>query len=114
MYFSSLGFRASISSIDVDELPSSFECDNDLLNNIWKLGARAANAACVEANSQPAMWELSEKGAFVRGMRPAVSVKGATFSDYTLEHEVMIERAGTGWAVVSCRISCLKSACQVY
>ncbi len=100
-----MGFKASISNVAADDLHGSFSCDNELLNSIWKLGASAVSAACIEANSQKAMWEVSNKGALVRGMRPAVTVEGAAFSDYTLEHDVWIERTGTGWAVVCFFIS---------
>ncbi|CZR62695.1 related to alpha-L-rhamnosidase A [Phialocephala subalpina] len=97
--FSNVGFKASISMVDVGDLPGSFESDNELLNKVWELGARAVSAACVEKGTQKAIWEVSGDGAFVTGMRPGLSAKAATLKDYTLEFDVKIERAGMGWAV---------------
>ncbi|PMD47005.1 glycoside hydrolase family 78 protein [Hyaloscypha variabilis F] len=69
------------------------------LNDIWKLGARAASAACVEQGTQKAIWDVGSDGTLVRGMRAANSIQGAFFEDYTLEFDAKIERAGFGWAV---------------
>lgn len=99
--FSSVGFRPSIPVVDVGQLPGNFVCDDDDLNEIWKLGARAASVACVEQGSQKMMWEVDDNGAFVRGMRSGLSAEGAFFKDYTLEFDAKIERGGIGWAVVS-------------
>jgi hypothetical protein len=99
--FGQLGFKASIAPIDIDNLPGQFNCSNDIYNEIWKLGARAVSAACVEVGSQDKMWEISEDdGAFVRGMRPALSTYGQDFEDYTLNFHTKIARGGAGWVVV--------------
>ncbi|RDW64620.1 hypothetical protein BP6252_10271 [Coleophoma cylindrospora] len=97
--FSAVGFKASVQKLDINNLPGSFQSDDDNLNEIWKLGARAASMACVEKGSQKAIWDVSDDGAFVRGMRAGISFQGAFFKDYTLEFTTKIERGGIGWAI---------------
>ena len=100
--FSQVGFEPSVATEDVDAFPGQFHSNDDTLNEIWNLGARAASVACVEKGTQGPIWEIDPiKGAFVRGSRPSQSVKGAKFENYTLEFETWIERGGSGWAVVS-------------
>jgi hypothetical protein len=50
--FSKLGLRATIAQTDVDDLPGSFQCSNQNYNEIWKLGARAVTATCVDTGTQ--------------------------------------------------------------
>ncbi|KAE9363347.1 glycoside hydrolase family 78 protein [Stipitochalara longipes BDJ] len=97
--FSSVGFESSIPVVDVGNLPGTFNSSDATLNSIWKLGARAASAACVEQGSQKTIWDVDSDGALVRGMRAANSIQGAYFEDYTLEFDARIERAGFGWVV---------------
>lgn len=98
---SDVGFRAAIPGTEPSAQGGSFESDDDLLNGIWKLGAVAANAACVEKGTQKAIWNLSSDGTIVRGMRPAISANGTALEAYTLQFDVKIERGGMTWAVVS-------------
>jgi len=91
-----------VSTIDqpkLSNLGGSFECSNNLYNGVWELGTRAVTAACVDAGSQPATWDITSEGAYIRGQRPATSYKGSSFSSYTLTFETKIARGGTGWAM---------------
>ncbi|KAK3941045.1 glycoside hydrolase family 78 protein [Diplogelasinospora grovesii] len=98
--FSSAGIVPTTPVMDIEDLPGSFTSDDDDLNDIWKLGARAASVACVEEESQTTMWEVdATNGTFVRGMRAGITTKGAFFSDYTLEFDAYIETGGIGWVV---------------
>ncbi|KAH8680488.1 Six-hairpin glycosidase-like protein [Ilyonectria robusta] len=98
--FKSVGFTASVPVVDVDDLPGSFLCDDEVLNEIWKLGARAASMSCVESGSQKTMWEIDRKnGAFVRGMRSGITALGAFFENYTLEFDTKVDKGGIGWTV---------------
>ncbi|KAF2021682.1 glycoside hydrolase family 78 protein [Aaosphaeria arxii CBS 175.79] len=97
--FSSVGFEASIPKSDIDNLPGSFESDDNNLNHIWSLGAKSVAVACLEKGTQKAIWDVGKDGAFVRGMRAGLSDQGAFLKDYTLEFEAKIERAGLGWAI---------------
>ncbi|TGO59259.1 hypothetical protein BCON_0046g00020 [Botryotinia convoluta] len=97
--FSTIGFTASVSDIDVSTLPGGFESDNVMLNDIWALGARASSLACIDRGTQGSMWEFDVNGALVRGMKPGLTIKGASFQNYTLEFNTMIKRGGIGWAI---------------
>ncbi|RDW74895.1 hypothetical protein BP6252_06037 [Coleophoma cylindrospora] len=97
--FASVGLRPSIPVVDIDNLPGQFECDNNKLNDIWKLGAKAVNVACLEQGTQPELWQVNQTGAFIRGMRSGVSDQGAFLENYTLEFDARIERGGLGWVV---------------
>ncbi|KAF7891701.1 hypothetical protein EAF00_008003 [Botryotinia globosa] len=97
--FSTIGFTASVSDIDVSTLPGGFESDNVMLNDIWALGARASSVACIDRGTQGSMWEFDINGALVRGMKPGLTIKGASFQNYTLEFDTMIKRGGIGWAI---------------
>lgn len=100
--FRTVGFKATVSTEKPDDLPGHFESDNSFLNDVWKLGAHAATVACVESGSQGALWNVDSKnGAYVRGMRHAVTGKADRFSNYTLEFDTKIDRGGSGWAMVS-------------
>ncbi|KAE8334041.1 Six-hairpin glycosidase-like protein [Aspergillus sergii] len=99
---SQVGFDATIDTVEPEDLPGQFSCDDDVLNEIWKLGARAATAACVDKGSQKAIWEVDPvNGVYARSVRPSVSVKGTAFANYTLEFETRIEKGGSWWSVAS-------------
>ena len=103
--FSSVGFKPSVPVVDIYSFPGRFECDNDKLNEIWKLGAKAAAMSCLEQGTQRDIWQVNQTGAFIRGMRSGLSAKGAFLKDYTLEFDARIERGGIGWAVVKYPLS---------
>ena len=98
---SNVGFRASVDIQPVDELVGYFSASNDVYSEVWGLGARAVQAACVEVNSQTAGWEISKDGALVRGQYPGVSALGIDFADYTMSFSTKITRGGTGWRVAA-------------
>ena len=50
-----VGLEPSISPVETEDLPGSFYCSDELLNNVWKLGARAAIASCVDKSTQGAV-----------------------------------------------------------
>lgn len=95
----SVGFTPTFSTLDADELPSQFSCSDETLNDIWRLGARTAVAACYEKQSQPTTWSLSSQGVLIQGQRPALTRKFYAMEPYTLTFESRIKHGGTGWAV---------------
>ncbi|PQE06496.1 is able to hydrolyze alpha-1 protein [Rutstroemia sp. NJR-2017a WRK4] len=97
--FSSVGFISSVDTPDVDQLPGHFECSNSAYNEIWKLGARAVSAACVNPGTQTQVWDVTEEGAYIRGQAPSVSAAGYGYVDYRLNFTTKIIRGGSGWAV---------------
>ncbi|KAI5206619.1 glycoside hydrolase family 78 protein [Aureobasidium subglaciale EXF-2481] len=98
--FASVGFTATINPVDANKLPGRFQSSNPLYNEIWRLGARAATASCFDAGAYKSKWDVSKiDGAFVRGSRPSISVKGNDFSNYNLTFSAKIKRGGLGWAL---------------
>ncbi|RAL10672.1 Six-hairpin glycosidase [Aspergillus homomorphus CBS 101889] len=95
------GLRSLNDRTAVDQLPGYFESSNSLYNEIWALGARTVQQACIAAGAAPSTWEIAEDGVYLRGQQPAQSVKGASFDNYTLAFDTKIIRGGTGWKVVA-------------
>lgn len=96
-----LGFRASVNIEPSDTLVGNFSASNSVYDGLWSLGARAVQASCVEANSQPSTWEISSDGALIRGQYPGVSALGANYGDYTMSFSTKITKGGTGWRVAA-------------
>ena len=98
---SEIGFRPSVDIQPTDELIGSFSSSNSKLDSIWALGARAVQAACVEAHSQPSTGEITDQGALIRGQYPAYSAKGLDYGNYTMSFSTKIVTGGTGWRVAA-------------
>ncbi|TVY55629.1 hypothetical protein LSUE1_G009855, partial [Lachnellula suecica] len=98
---SNVGFRASVDIQPSTGLVGSFSSSNAVYDGLWSLGARAVQASCVEANSQPSTWEISSDGALIRGQYPGVSALGTSYGDYTMSFSTKITRGGTGWRVAA-------------
>ncbi|TEA10845.1 hypothetical protein C8034_v008445 [Colletotrichum sidae] len=97
--FASVGFEATIDTAEPEDLPGQFHSDDDELNEIWKLGARAATAACVDKGTQRAIWEVDEdNGVFARSVRPSLTWKATAWANYTIEFDTKIQRGGSWWA----------------
>ncbi|PYH94325.1 Six-hairpin glycosidase [Aspergillus ellipticus CBS 707.79] len=95
------GIRSGNDRTAVDALPGYFESSNSLYNEIWALGPRTVQQACIAANSAPSTWEVTEDGVYLRGQQPAQSVEGASFGNYTMSFHTQIVRGGTGWKVAA-------------
>ncbi|KAE8896865.1 hypothetical protein PF005_g16133 [Phytophthora fragariae] len=92
---------ASIEVIDdLTSLPGKFSSSNAKYDEIWKLGARAVTAACLDAGSQVPSWSSSEEnGTFVPGTRPGISYRTWNLTNYVLNFESQIIRGGAGYTV---------------
>lgn len=100
--FSAVGFEATVDTVLPGDLPGQFSSDDEVLNEIWKLGARAATAACFDKGSQKAIWEIdTEKGVLARNSRPSLTAEATTWANYTLEFDTLIQKGGSSWSVVS-------------
>ncbi|KAK4899263.1 hypothetical protein LTR27_003495 [Elasticomyces elasticus] len=99
--FEAVGFNSTASRIAPDRVPAHISTSNAIYNDIWDLGARVVQVACVDAGNAPSTWEITEDGALVRGQGTSQSAKGALFSNYTLSFASKITRGGTGWRVAS-------------
>ncbi|EYE90739.1 Six-hairpin glycosidase [Aspergillus ruber CBS 135680] len=96
-----VGIRSANDRTAVDALPGHFECSNSLYNEIWALGPRTVQQACIANNTAPSTWEVTSDGAYLRGQQPAASVKGVSYANYTMSFRSKIVRGGTGWKVAS-------------
>ncbi|EGZ20983.1 hypothetical protein PHYSODRAFT_298900 [Phytophthora sojae] len=99
--FEKVGLQASIEVIDdLTTLPGKFSSSNAKYDEIWKLGARAITAACLDAGSQLPSWSSSEEnGTFVPGTRPGISYRTWNLTNYVLNFESQIIRGGAGYTI---------------
>ncbi|KAG6617773.1 Glycoside hydrolase [Phytophthora cinnamomi] len=99
--FEAVGLQASIEVIDdFTTLPGKFSSSNAKYDEIWKLGARAVTAACLDANSQLPSWSSSEENCtFVPDTRPGISYKTWDLTNYVLNFESQIIRGGAGYTI---------------
>ncbi|KAF4809892.1 hypothetical protein CGCSCA5_v011084 [Colletotrichum siamense] len=96
--FSNVGFEATIPTVEPEDLPGQFSSDDAALNEIWKLGARAATAACVDKGSQPAIWTVDEEnGVLAQSTRPSMTWKATAWTNYTVEFDTKIKKGGSWW-----------------
>ncbi|KAL0939865.1 uncharacterized protein CTRU02_206475, partial [Colletotrichum truncatum] len=94
--FSNVGFEATIDTVEPENLPGKFHSDDEKLNEIWKLGARAAIAACVDKGTQKAIWEVDEEnGVLATSVRPSLTWKGTTWTNYTVDFDTKIKKGGS-------------------
>lgn len=97
-----VGIQSANDRTAVHDLPGYFECSNPMYNEIWALGPRTVQQACIANHSAPSTWEVTKNdGVFLRGQQPGQSVKGVSFANYTLSFRSKIVRGGTGWKVAS-------------
>ncbi|KAK2602177.1 hypothetical protein N8I77_008730 [Diaporthe amygdali] len=100
--FSQVGFEATIDTVQPEDLPGQFSSDDEILNEIWKLGARSATAACFDKGSQKAIWEVdAEKGVLARNSRPSLTAEATAWGNYTLEFDTLIQKGGSWWSVAA-------------
>lgn len=85
----------------MDQLPGHLKTNNNVLNDIFDLGGRVVQVACVDSGNAPSTWEIAEDGALIRGQASAQSSLGVNAVNYTLEFDVNIVRGGVGWRVAS-------------
>ncbi|KAI0144946.1 glycoside hydrolase family 78 protein [Pestalotiopsis sp. NC0098] len=97
--FRDVGFVPSVLDIDRSKPPRSFSSNNEQINEIWRLGAKATALSCLEKGSQGNAWEISHEGALVRGMKPALTSRGAFLENYTLRFKAKIQKGGFAWAI---------------
>lgn len=95
---SDAGIQSTVSRIAVNKLPGDFSASNQLFENIYDLGARAVQEACIPAHSAPSTWKITSQGAYIRGQQPALASGSSSIEDlYTLKFSTKIARGGTGW-----------------
>ncbi|KAL4901686.1 hypothetical protein BDW74DRAFT_181693 [Aspergillus multicolor] len=96
-----VGIRSLNQRTEVSELPGYFNSSNPLYNEIWALGARTVQQACIERGTAKSTWEITDNGVLLRGQQSAQSVFGASAANYTISFTTKILRGGTGWRVAT-------------
>ena len=99
--FSSVSLQTNSPIVPSNRLSGSFSSSNDLFSQIWSLGGKAVQAACVESGSLKSTWEITNDGALIRGQQTAQSAIGISYSNYTMSFQTKIVRGGTGWRVAN-------------
>ncbi|KAF4620215.1 hypothetical protein G7Y89_g14606 [Cudoniella acicularis] len=84
-----------------NQLPGAFNSSNGLYEDIWNLGAKAVQTACVEKGGLKPTWDITDDGALIYGQQTGQSVKGMGYSNYTMSFTTKIVRGGTGWRVAT-------------
>ncbi|KAL2865074.1 Six-hairpin glycosidase-like protein [Aspergillus lucknowensis] len=97
----SVGIRSLNDRTPVKELPGYFESSNPLYNEIWSLGPRTVQQACIAKGAAPTTWEVTPLGVLLRGQQSAQSALGTEYANYTLAFDTKIVRGGTGWRVAT-------------
>jgi hypothetical protein len=95
------GVRSLNDRTSVDTLPGYFKSSNSSYNDIWALGPRTVQQACIEKGAAPSTWEITRDGVLLRGQQSAQSVLGTTFTNYTMSFMTKIIRGGTGWRIAN-------------
>ncbi|KAL4771981.1 Six-hairpin glycosidase-like protein [Aspergillus nidulans var. acristatus] len=96
-----VGIRSLNERTEVGQLPGYFASSNPLYNEIWALGARTVQQACIEKRTAPTTWEVTPDGVLLRGQQSAQSALGASFANYTMTFQTKIVRGGVGWRVAT-------------
>ncbi|USP74650.1 glycoside hydrolase family 78 protein [Curvularia clavata] len=99
-----VGVKPTIPTTPLDRLSGYFESSDEVLNRIWRVGARTVQLNDIPANSIPAFWQVSEEGALVESQAPQVLSAGGTAAalmQYRLEFEVKPIAKGFAFSVLA-------------
>ncbi|GAA6024212.1 hypothetical protein JCM8202_003539 [Rhodotorula sphaerocarpa] len=92
------GFISTVDQAPLASKPGYFDSSNQTMRDVWDLGPRTGQLACFAPGTQVSTWEVdSNKGAYIRGQKPATTVRGANAQNYTLSYDTMIDYGGVGW-----------------
>ncbi|KAM0789680.1 hypothetical protein ACM66B_006542 [Microbotryomycetes sp. NB124-2] len=94
----SAGFISTVDETPIAAMPGYFAASDSKYTNIWNLGPRTTQLTCFKPGTQKSTWVIdSKKGAYVRGQKPATTIKGANAKDYTFSMAGQIEHGALGW-----------------
>ncbi|KAK4051647.1 hypothetical protein OIV83_002787 [Microbotryomycetes sp. JL201] len=94
----SAGFISTVDEAPLSSMPGYFASSDEKYTNIWNLGPRTTQLTCFKPGTQKSTWIIDKtKGAYVRGQKPATTIKGANAKNYTMSFESMIEHGALGW-----------------
>ncbi|KAH8648719.1 hypothetical protein BGZ60DRAFT_534862 [Tricladium varicosporioides] len=93
----------TISITPLTNLPRSFQCSDDQLNQIWLVGARTIQETQVPAGTTPEFYQISDQGLFAESQSPQTysSDTAPGLMQYQLESSVKPIVGGFGYTVLS-------------
>ncbi|CAG8140278.1 unnamed protein product [Penicillium olsonii] len=100
---SSIGFRPTVSTTAISDLPGSFSCSDPVLSRIWESGAYTVQLNELPANSTPDFWTITHEGAFVDSLapQPLSTDWSPMLTAYELQFSVKPKSGGFGFTVLS-------------
>ncbi|TGO84591.1 hypothetical protein BPOR_0487g00020 [Botrytis porri] len=98
-----VGIVSMTSNTPIDQLPGSFKCSDDQLNQIWQTGARTLQLTGISAETLPDFYLVSDQGLFAENQspQPYSSEISTTLMQYQLDFSVMPTNGGFGYTVLS-------------
>jgi hypothetical protein len=103
LVLANVGVNPTTSTTPIGSLPGSFECSDDNITRIWKVGARTIQLNEIIANSIPSFWKVTPEGSYVDSQAPQ-SLFGAAYTAltaYELEFEVKPVEGGFSFSVLA-------------
>lgn len=98
-----VGIISMTSTTPLDQLPGSFKCSDDILNQIWQTGARTLQLTGIPAETIPDYYLVSDQGLFAENQspQPYSSDTSPSLMQYQLDFSVMPTKGGFGYTVLS-------------
>ncbi|KAF7933725.1 uncharacterized protein EAE98_003434 [Botrytis deweyae] len=98
-----VGIISTTSTTPIDQLPGSFKCSDDQLNQIWQTGARTLQLTGIPAETIPDYYLVSDQGLFAENQspQPYSSDTSPLMMQYQLDFSVMPTKGGFGYTVLS-------------
>ncbi|KAL5313671.1 hypothetical protein ACEPPN_018092 [Leptodophora sp. 'Broadleaf-Isolate-01'] len=102
-----VGVTSTISNTPVTDLPGSFQCSDDQLNQIWQVGARTIQQTEILAGTTPEFYQISDQGLFAESQapQPYTSDTAPGLMQYQLDFSVKPMVSGFGYTVLSDTLS---------
>ncbi|KIW14305.1 hypothetical protein PV08_07087 [Exophiala spinifera] len=97
----SAGLRLTSDHLAPAQLSGRFSASNPLYEEIFDLGGRTVQAACIDRGAAPSVWEVTSDGVRVRGQQTSQSIVGINFSNYTISFMTKVIQSGTAFRVAS-------------
>ncbi|KAK1984924.1 alpha-L-rhamnosidase [Colletotrichum cereale] len=97
-----IGVKPTTSTTPLTQLPGSFECSDEDLTRIWKVGARTIQLTEIPRNSVPEFLQVTEEGAYAESQAPQAltGAAAAQLLSYRVDVQVKPVKGGFGIAVL--------------
>ncbi|GKT50465.1 uncharacterized protein ColSpa_10646 [Colletotrichum spaethianum] len=97
-----IGVKPTTSTTPLTRLPGSFECSDEDLTRIWKVGARTVQLTEIPKNSIPDFLQVTEEGAYAESQAPQAlaGAVAAQLLNYRVDVQVKPVKGGFGVAAL--------------